>query len=199
MTSVLFWFLMIRIPPRDAEDAALLKRIAGGEEAALGDLYDRYGRILYAFTMKMLRSVEDSQDIIQDVFLRVWNRAETYDAAKGSVYAWLVGMTRNRTIDKVRSKGYKKQGQTVDIASLVAESDEPNPHVKTVAEEYRQLVAGALRSLEADQQKVISLAYFDGYSQSEIAETLRIPLGTVKSRMRKALLVMRSRLDGKVE
>src|SRR5690242_10143177 len=113
MASVLLWFLMIQLPPRDAEDAALLKRISAGEEAALGDLYDRYGRILYGYVMKMLRSVEESQDIIQDVFLRVWNKAETYDAGKGSVYAWLVGMTRNRTIDRIRSKGFKRQGQTV--------------------------------------------------------------------------------------
>src|SRR5437016_1852780 len=91
---------------RDGEDAALLKRIAQGEEAALSELYNRYAQLLYSFGMRVLRTSGETEDLVQDVFLQAWNKAHTYETVKGSVYTWLVTMTRNRAIDRLRSKGF---------------------------------------------------------------------------------------------
>ncbi len=191
---------LVNFSKRDGEDAALFQRIASGEEMALSELYDRYAGLLYGFAVKMLKSVEDSQDIIQEVFLQVWNKAASYQSSKGSVYTWLVTMTRNRVIDRIRSKGFKRLSMNFDISSLSLAADprSSDPHTKTVAAEYRQLVAGALGRLQESEQQVLALAYYEGYSQSEIAEKLSIPLGTVKSRMRKGMISMRSWLEGKI-
>ncbi|MBI3765372.1 MAG: sigma-70 family RNA polymerase sigma factor [Ignavibacteriales bacterium] len=191
---------LFRSPQRDAEDIAMIQKIKQNQESALSELYDRYGQLLYSFVMRMLRSVEDAEDIVQDVFLQVWNKADSYEQTKGTVYTWLVTMTRNRAIDRLRSKGYKKHSREIDINSLIMVADEvpSNPHTKTVANESQQMVAGALKQLSVDQQQVLALAYYEGYSQSEIAAKLNVPLGTVKSRMRKGLMTMRSWLQEKM-
>lgn len=181
---------------RDEEDVSLLKRIAQGEESALSDLYTRYAQLLYSFGMRVLRSSEETEDLMQDVFLQTWNKAHTYENVKGSVYTWLVTMTRNRAIDRVRSKGFKQQSRNIDMENitLIADTQSSNPLSRTVLNEDQKIVTGALKQLSVDQQAVIALAYYDGHSQSEIASVLKIPLGTVKSRMRKGLSEMRSML-----
>jgi RNA polymerase sigma-70 factor (ECF subfamily) len=185
---------------RDEEDAQLLERIVRGEESALSTLYDRYHRLLYTFGMRMLRSVEESEDLLQEVFLQLWNTARSYDRGKGSVYTWLVTMTRNRAIDRLRSKGYKRQVQHIDIdeITLATDSHSSNPYANAELHEHQRLIVTVLQKLTLDQQQVIALSYYEGYSQSEIAAKLDIPLGTVKSRMRKGLMEMRSMLQGKL-
>ena len=182
---------------RDDEDVKILQRIVHGEEPALSELYDRYSQLLYAFGIRILRSEEDTEDLLQEVFLQVWNKADSYQKTKGSVYTWLVTMTRNRAIDLVRSKGHKQQRQNLDVSGLllIADPRASNPHAVAVLEENQQSVNSALKHLTVDQQQVIALAYYEGYSQSEIAAVLNIPLGTVKSRMRKGLIEMRSKLQ----
>ncbi len=183
---------------RDEEDRKLLQRIVQSDESAMSELYNRYGRLLYTFGLRIVRSEEEASDLVQEVFLQAWNKAPSYEKGKGTVYTWLVTMTRNRAIDLLRSKRYKQQSQTIDISqlSLVVDVHSSNPHSETVQGENRQLVTTALGKLTPDQQRVIALAYYEGYSQSEIASTLNIPLGTVKSRMRKGLMEMRSMLLG---
>jgi RNA polymerase sigma-70 factor, ECF subfamily len=131
------------------------------------------------------------------VFLQAWNKASSYERSKGTVYTWLVTMTRNRAIDLVRSRGFKQHRQNVDLENLnlAADARSSNPHAAAVAGEDQRVVSNALRKLSTDQQQVVALAYYEGYSQSEIADKLNIPLGTVKSRMRKALMEMRSTLQ----
>jgi RNA polymerase sigma-70 factor, ECF subfamily len=187
-------------PGRVGDDGAVIQRIARGEDPALAELYDRYAQVLYTLGMRILRSVQDSEDIVQEVFIQVWKKAESYDAKKGTVYTWLVTMMRNRAIDRLRSKGYKHAAQQIDTAAIVLFSDAPssNPHSHTVRSEHQKLVVGTLKQLSADQQQVLALAYYEGFSQSEIAQKLNIPLGTVKSRMRHGLQSMRSKLKGKL-
>jgi RNA polymerase sigma-70 factor (ECF subfamily) len=182
---------------RDEDDVLILKRIVNGEESAMAELYDRYCQLLYTFSVRILRSEEETQDLLQEVFLQAWNKASSYEKGKGTVYTWLVTMTRNRAIDLVRSKGFKQQSQNVDIENinLVADMRSSNPLAITVAGEDQRVVMNALKKLTADQQQIIALAYYEGYSQSEIAGKLNIPLGTVKSRMRKGLMEMRSVLQ----
>lgn len=184
-------------PQRDEDDVTLIQRIVNGEESAMAALYDRYSQLLYTFGVRILRSEQETQDLLQEVFLQAWNKAASYAKDKGTVYTWLVTMTRNRAIDVVRSKGFKQHGQRVDIdeVNLVADMRSSNPHATAVIGEDQRIVTNALKGLTSDQQQVIALAYYEGYSQSEIANKLNIPLGTVKSRMRKGLMEMRSALQ----
>lgn len=186
--------------PQGGEEAAILRRISKGEEPALAELYDRYAQLLYTFGMRILRSVQDSEDIVQEVFMQVWNKAGSYKEEKGSVHTWLITMMRNRSIDRLRSKGFRAAGQQIDLASvsLFADSASSNPHAHTIRNEHQKLVLGSLKQLSIEQQQVLALAYYEGFSQSEIAAKLNIPLGTVKSRMRKGLQSMQSILKGKI-
>ena len=182
---------------RNEDDVKVLGRIVRGDESSLSELYDRYNQLLYTFGMRILRSAEETEDLLQDVFLQVWNKADAYEKGKGTVYTWLVTMTRNRAIDRVRSKGFKQQSQHLNITDmmLVADPRSSNPHAATVVDEDQKFITAALQKLTVDQQQVIALAYYEGYSQSEISEKLNIPLGTVKSRMRKGLMELRSMLQ----
>ena len=178
----------------------MLRRIAQGEEPALAELYDRYGQFLYSLGMRILRSVQDAEDIVQDVFMQVWNKAGTYQAEKGTVYTWLVTMMRNRAIDRLRSKGSRYAGQQIDMAglSLFADPASSSPHSHTVRNEHQRLVIGTLKQLSIDQQQILALAYYEGFRQTAISRMLNIPPGTVKSRMRKGLELMHSILMGKI-
>lgn len=190
----------ISSPRAEGDDASILRRIAQGEEPALAELYDRYAQLLYSLGMRILRSVQDAEDIVQEVFMQVWNKAALYEARKGTVHTWLVTMMRNRAIDRLRSKVSRHSGQQVDVTSLTlfADAASSNPHSHTVKNEDQKLVLGTLKQLSIDQQQVLALAYYEGFSQSEIAARLNIPLGTVKSRMRKGLQSMHSILKGKI-
>jgi RNA polymerase sigma-70 factor (ECF subfamily) len=192
--------VIINRTERAEADKDLLRRIAGGDESALSDLYDQYGQLLFTFAMRTLRSLSDAEEILQEVFLQVWNKANLYQNEKGTVYTWLVTMTRNKSIDRLRSKGYKKHDHHVDIntVTLVAESAALNPLANAVLQDEQKLVGAVLRQLNKEQQQVLALAYYDGYTQSEIAEKLGIPIGTVKSRMRKGLMNLRSLLQEKM-
>jgi RNA polymerase sigma-70 factor (ECF subfamily) len=183
-------------PGRDEDDVRILERIARGEEPAIAELYDRYGRLLFSFGMRILRSQHEAEDLLQEIFLQVWNKVGAYEQQKGSVYTWLVTMTRNRAIDRLRSSSGKLQRMTVDLdqVMLVAESHASNPHAYTVFGEEQRSMVEALKRLTTDQQQVIGLAYYEGYSQSQIAELLKIPLGTVKTRMRKGMMDLREML-----
>ncbi|MBI4546497.1 MAG: RNA polymerase sigma-70 factor [Ignavibacteriae bacterium] len=185
---------------RDVDDEDLLQRIARADESALSQLYDRYGQLLYSLGMRILRSTTDAEDVVQEVFLQVWNKAESYQKDKGSVYTWLITMMRNRAIDRLRSKGFKQHIQSVDVnkAILFSEAESSNPHASAVQTEHQQLVINALKQLPEDHRRIFELAYYEGFSQSEIADQLNIPLGTVKSRMRRGLQLMRIMLEEKM-
>ncbi|MBI1805272.1 MAG: sigma-70 family RNA polymerase sigma factor [Ignavibacteriae bacterium] len=191
---------MVSRTSRDDDDRARLQRIAQGDESALSEMYDQYGQFLYSFVVRILHSVEEAEDVVQDVFLQVWKKAATYEQGKGTVYTWLVTMTRNRAIDRLRSKDFRAHYQQVDVntVALAAESRVSNPHARSVFSDVQRVVSGTLSRLSLDQQQVLALAYYEGFSQSEIAKKLNIPLGTVKSRMRKALYSMRSMLQEKM-
>ncbi len=163
-------------------------------------MYDQYGQFLYSFVMRILRSVDEAEDVVQEVFLQMWSKAKTYEQGKGTVYTWLVTMTRNRAIDRLRSKDFKMRFHEVDVNAirLAAESRSSNPHSRTVLSEEQQIISGTLSQLSLDHQLVLSLAYYEGFSQSEISRKLNVPLGTVKSRMRKALQSMRTMLQEKM-
>lgn len=175
------------------EETDLIKRIVLKEETALGKLYDLYSKLLYSLILRIVKNQEDAEEILQTIFLQVWNKADLFNLEKGSVYSWLVTLARNKSIDKIRSKTFKEQTLLSGIDNMDLEiryNLVSNFDIRLMMDEKERvnLVSKALNELPVEQKKVIEMAYYDGLSQAEISETLNVPLGTVKTRTRQALL-----------
>lgn len=161
----------------------LVEELQAGNRRALAYLYDHYGGALYGVLLKMLRQDEAlCQDLLQEIFVKIWQKAKDYSADKGALYTWLVNITRNHAIDYLRSKRHKNQQQNHSIDNSVygleSARDWDPQHIG-----LNELVS----QLQEEQQQIIHLAYFQGFTQQEIAEEHDIPLGTVKSRARAGL------------
>lgn len=180
-------------------DLDLLGRIALRDASAVATLYDRHARALYSLVHYILRDTAEAEDILQEVFLRVWEKAATYDPVLGSPMAWLVRIARNRAIDKVRSRRSRPVTQsadeTLDERLFDAVAPAPDPERATSESEQQRALAGALSRLAPEQRVLIEQAFFMGYTQSELAERFGLPLGTVKTRIRTGMLAMREHLQ----
>ena len=178
------------------EDLALIDLISQKNEAALGELYDRYHRLVYSIALNMCGRPEDAEEITLDIFTRVWEKAHTYRSERAKVTTWLTRMARNRAIDILRREGVRPMKHSVSWAQVspepAADSDQPEPAASLAMQKQR--VREAMASLPDAQQEALALAYFKGYSHSEIAEELGIPLGTVKARIRSAMQKLRALL-----
>lgn len=173
-------------------DVALIERIVAREASAVGELYDRYNRLLYGLILRILRDHSEADEVLQEVFVSVWNRAETYDAALGSPAAWLVRIARNRAIDRRRAN--LTRVRVAETVPLELQSSD-NPEVSALLGEQQRIVARALDAIPREQRDLIEEAYFLGLTQSELAERHKLPLGTVKTRMRTGLLMLRQQLS----
>jgi len=171
-------------------DQALLLRIAGKDAQALADLYDRYAPVALALAARILRDRSEAEDVLQGVFTRVWKEAGRYDASKGSPTAWLLSWVRNGAIDRLRRR---EASQRATMQSADRAPSTPEDHDAPGAEE-RERLAKAVAALPADQRQVIELAYFEGLSQTQIAQRLGEPLGTVKTRTRLGMIKLRQAL-----
>jgi RNA polymerase sigma factor (sigma-70 family) len=177
-------------------DEELILAISQGAEWALETLYQRYHCYAYALAYRILHESTSAEDIVQEVFLSVWRKADSYQKHHGSVFSWLQAIVHHRAIDKVRSAAYRDHQWT----PLQAEGEQDPPsEQREVWEEAWQLEQGklirlALEQLPSEQRQVIELAYFGGYTHTEIAEQQNIPLGTVKGRMRLGLQKMKQLL-----
>jgi RNA polymerase sigma-70 factor, ECF subfamily len=173
-------------------DITLLERIVARDERAVGELYDRHSRLLFGLILRILRDRSEAEDVLQEVFVLVWTRAETYDVALGSPVAWLVRIARNRAIDRLRSNAVRLRA--VESTPDPEPSRETDPEARATSVEQRRAVARALGVLPADQRVLIEDAYFLGLTQSELAEKHNLPLGTVKTRVRSGLQTLRQQL-----
>ena len=183
--------------PAQTADVELLSAVAGGDEQALAQLYDRYRLILFGLLFRILNSREEAEDVLQEVFLQVWRRASDFDEQRGKPFTWLVTLARNRGIDRLRSLGARDRvAQAVTREAAEEVSDAAND---TLRSEQRELVTSALAQLPEEQKGPLMLAYFDGLTQSEIAVRLGAPLGTVKTRMRTGMTKLRELLSGQNE
>jgi RNA polymerase sigma-70 factor (ECF subfamily) len=180
-------------------DLQLLERIATRDMSAVAALYDRHSRALYSLIHRILRDVGDAEDVLQEVFLRVWEKADTYDPVLGSPMAWLVRIGRNRAIDRVRAKrsrpATEQSSDTIDERLVDMPGSGPSPERLTSASEEQRALAGALSRLAPEQRVLIEHAFFLGLTQSELAERFKLPLGTVKTRIRTGMLAMREHLQ----
>jgi RNA polymerase sigma-70 factor (ECF subfamily) len=197
-------------------DAALVQQIVSGSEAALAALYDRHGGAVYATAMRVSGNDTIAAEVVQDTFLGLWNRAERYDPGRGSLATWLQAIARNRAIDRFRMTarrlpttnfsaftGHETDNDGERISDWLAVSGElvaagepePTPELALADVEQRESIRRALGSLGPLERQVILLAYQSGLSQSEIAAHLNWPLGTVKTRTRRALQLLREQLE----
>ena len=171
----------------------MLQAIARKDDLALAALYDRYRLILFGLLMRILSSREEAEDVLQEVFLQVWRRAADFDERRGRPFTWLVTLTRSRAIDRLRQLNSRERFVSSDTELLA--DGVLDPAQDAVRSEQRDLVAGALAELSEDQRRTLTLAYFEGLTQTEIAARLRSPLGTVKTRMRSGMIKLRELLS----
>jgi RNA polymerase sigma-70 factor, ECF subfamily len=184
---------VLRLEQSNENDVELLKAIAAKDDDALGRLYDLYRLILFGVLMRILNNREEAEDVLQEVFLQVWRRAADYDENRGRPFTWLVTLARSRGIDRLRGLASRER---VAMAIRGAGANEAPEEVSDAAtdairSERVGVVNSALADLPEDQRRPLMLAYFDGLTQSEIATKLGVPLGTVKTRMRTAMLKLR--------
>lgn len=188
-------------PPAN-DDLTLLQRIAARDEQALAALYDRHSSMAYGVILRILRDSADADDVLQETFVRVWSRAETYDARLGAPAAWLTRIARNRAIDRLRAKRVRKHiavdpGLTPEgePAPLPEPEDHVTPEVVAQEASTSSALRAALHLLPDAQRELIEAAFFEGYTHHELAARFGMPLGTIKTRIRTGLLTMRGRLE----
>lgn len=198
-----FLFALLRpaaAKPAVLDDEILLNKIANGQSAALGVLYDRYGRLVFSLAFHIVNDSGLAEEITQEVFLQVWNKAASYQAELGKVSTWLTSVARHRAIDSLRRRSVRPEGNSTDLD----DSDEPNgPHwidplnveMQTELTLQNHTVRQAVAQLPKEQQRALALAYFQGLSHQEIAEITGEPLGTIKTRIRLAMQKLRQALE----
>jgi RNA polymerase sigma-70 factor (ECF subfamily) len=181
----------------EGDDGDLAARLKRREPAAMGELYDRYGRLAYSLIYRIVRDVGVAEDLVQETFLRVWNRAQGFDAGRGALGPWLLAVARNRAIDYVRSASGKMAKGALELEHAERPALFINFEADVLSQDQARRVRAALEKLNENQRHVIELAYFEGLSQSEMAERMGQPLGTVKTWVRTALKNLREDLGEK--
>jgi RNA polymerase sigma-70 factor (ECF subfamily) len=178
---------------REYEDRELVRRMVSKDATALDAFYAHYNRFTFGLILKILGNREDAEDVLTEVFWQVWQQASRYDSSRGKPVAWLLTIARTRAIDRLRASSRQITQSVVDQTADPASSGvEPDPFVLTAT---RTAVREALQSLPQQQRIPLEMAYFQGMSHTEIAAALGEPLGTVKDRIRTAMMHLRKRLQ----
>ncbi len=178
-------------------DRDLIEAIRAGQADALGLIYDRYVRLVYGLALNVLASPEEAEDITHDVFLTLWQR-NVYNPDRGSLSSFLATLTRSRAIDKLRSRGSRGRALQRLQGVVGGESATMAPLEHASLEERSHRVKDALQTLSSTEREVLEIAYFEGLTQTKIAQRLNIPLGTVKTRSRQGLLKLRQYLHNHI-
>ncbi|MEK9136552.1 MAG: sigma-70 family RNA polymerase sigma factor [Bacteroidota bacterium] len=179
-------------------EVSLLQRIVQRDPAAVSQLYDLQSGYLYAIILRIVGDESDAEDVLQEVFLRVWDRANSYNAELSPPSVWLTRIARNLAIDRLRSKISKARSREENIEShAYIEDGQQNarPDNAAIHSEEQREIAEAMMQLPLEQRTLIEYAYFKGYTQSELAEHFKLPLGTVKTRIRSGMISLRTRLQ----
>jgi RNA polymerase sigma-70 factor (ECF subfamily) len=182
----------IQSPENIRLDVTLLDRIGALDAEAVGKLYDRHSRLLYGLILRILRDPSEAEEVLQEVFVLVWKRSATYNPALGSPGGWLVGIARNRAIDRLRTNRVRRRA--LETARGDVEPSE-NPEMDASIAEQQRAVMLALDAIPREQRDLIEEAYYLGFTHSELAERHQLPLGTVKTRIRMGLLALREQLS----
>ena len=180
-------------------DEALMVAISARDQTAFVAMYDRYSALVYSTSLRILTDSQLAEDVTQDVFVRLWNRPETFVAERGRFLSWLMSVSRNRAVDQLRARGRRRRREveslipTEEYTAIVGDEEDP-AHTAQIHEEQWQ-VRRALVCLPVDQRRALELAYFGGLTQQEIAAALHEPLGTIKTRIRLGMMKLRRALE----
>jgi RNA polymerase sigma-70 factor (ECF subfamily) len=191
-------FLAVFTPADSSEvsrDEALVRRLLGRDVSAFEELYDRHSRLVHALVLRILQQATTAEEIVQDVFLQLWRNASQYDCSRGPFVPWLLTLARNRALDQLRLKSERqrrREEQAEELPSVIA-----IPDFEGALDEKRRAarVREVMSSLNPQQKRAIELAYFEGWTHTEIANALNKPLGTVKSWIRNGLLRLKEGLQ----
>jgi RNA polymerase sigma-70 factor (ECF subfamily) len=186
---------------RASANAALIRRMAGGDRDALAELYDNLSRPLYATARHILNDAAEAQDVVHDVFLTLWENAASFDSGRGAAFSWAVTLTRNRSIDRLRTRSNRARllGNSIpDDLGYGSDTADIGGGERAELGDRAVAVRSALAELPAEQQRALELAFFSGLTQKEIAERLSEPIGTIKARIRRGLIKLRDTLAGRL-
>jgi RNA polymerase sigma-70 factor (ECF subfamily) len=181
-----------------AIDARLVRRMKAADENALGEFYDRWFPVVNCLATRMLKSAADAEDVVEETFWQAWRQADRFHPERGTVQTWLLTIARSRVLDRMRATKRLREdaidaNPKVETADFVSSPTDPSLAVEHA--ERKRLVLAALADLPREQREVLELGYFGGLSQSEIAQRTHLPLGTIKTRVRLAMLKLRERLS----
>ncbi|MDQ6636619.1 MAG: sigma-70 family RNA polymerase sigma factor [Candidatus Dormibacteraeota bacterium] len=181
----------------DDSDGAIAEALQRGDVAGLERLYDRYGTLAYSVAMRVLGDHGRSEDVVQECFLKLWNSSSRFDINRGSLRTWLITAVRNRSIDHLRGRAAHERQEREIPFDAEAAGEGSNPWREVVQGMERELIQEALERLPQEQRQAVELAFYHGYTQKEIAESVNVPLSTIKGRMRLALEKLHSYLQGR--
>ena len=178
-------------PDEKRADLARLTRVAAHDQSALGELYDAHSQRLFGLILRILKDRSEAEEVLQEVFVQVWTRADTYNIGLGSPAGWLIGIARNRAIDRLRANAVRVR--TVEAVPEPPPMETPESHA--AAGQRQRDVQRALSALPTEQRELIEQAFFFGFTYSELAARFSLPLGTVKTRIRTGMLSLRENIE----
>jgi RNA polymerase sigma-70 factor, ECF subfamily len=175
-------------------DQASLARIAGGDQMAFAELYDRHARLVFSLALRILRERADAEDVVQEVFAQVWTQAGRYDPARGAVAAWMLMLARSRAIDRLRARRARPESAAEPSTAESLPDSAATQDLELLSAEQVERLQRALTDLPDSQRMALELAYYEGLTHTEVAARLGEPLGTVKTRIRQAVIKLRESL-----
>jgi RNA polymerase sigma-70 factor (ECF subfamily) len=179
---------LLQVSLRFKDDGDLARRLRARDSGAMRELYDRYGRLVYSLILRMVRNSAAAEDLVQETFLRIWNRMQAFDQERGALGPWVLTVARNRAIDYLRSADGKMSAAALELEHPGKFCDFED---RALSLDRARRIKDAFEKLTPHQKTVVELAYYEGLSQTEMAERMQLPLGTVKTWVRSALKVLR--------
>lgn len=195
--GVFFLALVEKHISRNREDLQLMAKVAGRDQSAFEQLYDRFAPVVYTMVLRIVRSPEAAEDLLQEIFLAIWNKSSLFSEARGSVYTWIMSLARNRSLDFLKSKEQTSRGPGIDeqtVLNLPDTAHLADPLNAAISSEHERRMREGLELLDREQRTIIELSYYEGFTQAQISERLGLPLGTVKTWMRQSLMTLRTHL-----
>lgn len=185
---------LLQVSLRFKNDGDLARRLKARDARAMRELYDRYGRLAYSLILRIVRNSAATEDLVQETFLRVWNRMQEFDPERGTLGPWVLTVAHNRAIDYLRSADGKMSAGAIELERLEHPSQFCDFEDRTLSLDRARRLKDAFEKLTPHQKTAVELAYFEGLTQTEMADRMQQPLGTVKTLVRSALKVLREQL-----
>ena len=185
---------LLQVSLRVKGEGDLARRLQSRDAGAMGELYDRYGRLVYSLILRIVRNSAAAEDLVQETFLRVWNRMQGFDQERGALGPWVLTVARNRAIDYLRSSDGRMSAGALDLDRLEHPGQFCDFDNRALSLDRARMLKEAFEKLTPNQKTVIELAYYEGLSQTEMADRMQQPLGTIKTWVRSALKVLREQL-----